>query len=927
MEEITLLQPCLLVNVNYFEGTSKISHSFKLYFLFVFVFPGDEAYQNHLLNGLTDQLCQLNSTINALGICSLPARVHRALDTLENTMAQLCSELEDENLPCAYLHGDVEIGFVPRSETAEAAAYADETVRPPSSAGSAYDAAEKDNETAEKERETATEQHNNRETATPETQVRMTTRKKAETEKKKKILEAKKVVAASVRRNKQEIYEEMCARDPLIRIFGSYDKWYHNEMRARKAKTIADFKRNRPHSEYATVIDENFKQGGEMTEAEKQQMNKEMFKPDTVEEEQAKRRAAETAAKKAAEIAERAAEKGKARGLLYVSRQERMHQAGVNIPEMQPQTPPVQMFGNRGNVSINIGSPLSPGGSFYETAHSPSKFRESAHIGETASPKLDEPAGQKHDDDDESELNTAILHETESLPYDSDQDSHYSPTKDQEEEMEDDNDSVMEGYESEKEDDSDCMVISPQPKRIGAKVKTTQKVKPSVVKEEEEEGRRKRRASSNMENLKEKLKAEKVIYQKKIKREREEERKKQQKKKIKGGKAGKLLSLLKDLITDDASSDEDDEPTQVSDEALIDLCTNKRTQVIDWERFYQEKERMQTARRNTGYKKQKRKRSSDDDIQIIDSDDETAKPKKKKEKTAKKPGKTAVKTEEDEKTASEEILDLSDQEQEAQKKRRERHLQMTKLKHQCQICQKKFRSPSELKEHQKQHSEPDGHPWKCPCGKGFKWERGLIEHQRKGKCDVGKEKLQQGDLAPLEEELQCDFCEQTRPRKDLLEEHISKDHKQKLKEHGEKPKKFKCGKCGQKFYSWNSADQHIKRDTCSIKKKLDCKLCKIKDKKHQCMSEENLQKHLKKNHHREMMKVLEVLDSGAAKMIKEKVKPALLCVKEKCHYSVDELYKWISHIQLHHQERFISLLTDIFGEIFSDEPSSSSEEE
>ena len=76
-----------------------------------------------------------------------------------------------------------------------------------------------------------------------------------------------------------------------------------------------------------------------------------------------------------------------------------------------------------------------------------------------------------------------------------------------------------------------------------------------------------------------------------------------------------------------------------------------------------------------------------------------------------------------------------------------------------------------------------------------------------------------------------------------------------------------------------------------------------------------------------MMKVLEVLDSGAAKMIKEKVKPALLCVKEKCHYSVDELYKWISHIQLHHQERFISLLTDIFGEIFSDEPSSSSEEE
>ena len=849
-------------------------------------------------------------------------------------MAQLCTELDDEQLPCAYLHGDLEIGFVPRSESAEAAAYADETVRAPSSAGSAYDAAEKqDNETAEKDSETAQAQDDNRETATPESQVRMTTRRRAETERKKKILEAKQIVSASIKRNKQEIYEEMCAKDPLIRIFGSYDKWYHNEMRAMKAKTIADFKRNRPHSEYATVIDENFKQGAEMTEAEKEQM----FKPDTVEEEEAKRKAAQKATEKAAQIAERAAEAGKARGLLYVSREERMRQAGVNIPDVQPQTPagtvPVQMFGNRGNVSINIGSPLSPGGSFYETAHSPSRFRETANVSETASPKLGESAERKSDEN-ESELNTAILHESEDMQFDdSDKDSHYSPTKD-EEAMDTGNDSVMDENNSEDQenDDSDCMVISPPPKKTGAKVKTTQKVKPVAVKEEEEEGRRKRRASSNMENLKTKIKAEKVIYQKKIKKEREEERKSQRKKK-KGGRAGKLLSLLKGLITDEGSSDEDDEPPQVSDEALIDLCTNKETDVINWERFYQEKQRMQAARRKTGYKKQKRKRSSDDEVQIVDTDDETARPKKKREKparkpyrTAKKPTKTAEKTGEDDKTASEEILDLSDEEKAAEKKRKERLLHMTKLKHQCPTCLKKFRSPSELKEHQKQHNDPDGHPWKCGCGKGFKWERGMIEHQRKGKCDFGQEKLDKGEINPLEEEIKCDFCDETRPRKDLLEQHISKEHKDELKQHGEKPKKFNCGKCGQEFYSWNSADQHIKRDTCHVKKKLDCRLCKVKEKSHQCMSEENLHKHLKKNHHREMMKFLEVIDSGAAKMIREKVKPALVCVKKKCNFSSDELYKWISHIQLHHQERFVRLLTEIFGDIYSEQPSSSEDE-
>ena len=891
-------------------------------------FTGDEDFRENLLMNLEKQMCDMNSTLNALGICSMPEPCHEVVHHLQNQLMTVCSTFEDHELTGAYLHGDnLKKGFVPRDETAERIKTSGETATvPPLNYESDYVG-----------EETAAKDDTLRETAL--SQVRRETRGRAETEKKneqrKKVKAAKIFLTKVYKQRKQDMFNEMIKKDPTVKIFGTFDKWYQNEQRAKKGKTILDFKRSKPNSAFATVIDEHFVQGSELTQEELEKQRRYRFRPDTEEEAAAKQQEAEQISSQSTQLArkhglhklfnENLQERRQHQEKISTKEQEKSPRAMPNFAEsprpmptfeasprrsnrFQPKSPqrpvPVQMFKNMSNVSFNFQSSAG----LYEPASSPQRS------GETARPKRKTAVVQNIDDESAEDSYNEDVDDT-------DKDADFHPDdEDQQEEEEEEYDSDLFLVDPPEEKAEVISLISPEAQENpkGAKQKSTKLVKPQVKTEPDDvkptRPRGKKRRSS-LDELKEQLEEEKEMYKKPIKKEKKGEKKK--------GNLKKLLGVLKGMMCEEdnnSSEDEDSSDDDLSDEALIKLCTNKKN-VVNWEKYYMEKKRLTEAKRKTGYKKKKPKRRKLEEVELLDdSSDETAKTLQKKKKPAYKPDKTAIKREKDDKTATEELVDLKETKKQVLKNRHERNKKIALKGHICSVCRKRFRSQSELNEHEPIHIDED--VYKCECGKPFNWPKGRTEHQRKGICWKGKELLEKGEIPPLHEEWQCPYCEKTKPREHLLQEHLSKEHPKEMKKKGEKPTFHYCPKCNKRFTSLNSALQHIERDTCLIKMKLRCKLCKIKNKKHQCRSEEFLRQHLKHSHFREMMKFVEAIDSLAASLIRENIPPALVCHIDTCAYSTEELHLWISHLQLHHTSSFVELLTDVFGDIFSEEPPS-----
>lgn len=893
-------------------------------------FTGDEDFRENLLNDLERQMCDMNSTLNALGICSMPQPCHEVVHNLQNSLMRVCSTFEDHELTGAYLHGDnLKKGYVPRNETADLVKQLNETatVSPP------------EDETEYIDQEPAAKDDTIRETAF--SQVRRETRGRVETEKKneqrKKVQAAKKFLTNVYKQRKANMFNEMITKDPTVKIFGTFDKWYQNEQRAKKGKTILDFKKSKPNSAFATVIDEHFVQGSQLTEEELEQERRHRFRPDTEEEAAAKQQEAEQISSQSTQLA-------KKHGLHILfdeSLQERRQQQQMKSTEeeqqysprpmpnfeesprpmptfapsprrtnrLKPQSPqrafPVQMFKNMSNVSFNFRSSTG----LYEAASSPGPSSK------TARPKRKTADRQSENDETADDSNYEDVDDT-------DKDADFEPQHEEYQEDDEEYDSDLFLVDPPEEEAEVISLISPEAQETSksTKQKSTNVEKPKVKTEPDDgktSGLRGKKRRTSLDELKEKLEAEKNIYKKPIKKEKKGEKKK--------GNLKKLFGVLKGMMCEeDNNSSEDDDSSieDLSDETLIKLCTNKKN-VVDWERYYKEKKRLTEAKRKTGFKKKKPKRRKlEHDPELYDdSSDETAKIQRRKRKPAHK---TAIKKEQDDKTASEELLDLEETEKKVLKNRHERNKKIALKGHICSVCQKRFRSQSELNEHEPIHT--DAGFYNCECGKPFSFPRNRKEHQRKGICWKGKEMLEKGEIEPLHETWQCPHCPKTKPREHLLTEHISKDHPKEMKEKGEKPTFHYCPKCNKRFTSSNSAIQHIERDTCLIKMKLRCKLCKIKNKKHQCRSEIFLRQHLKHHHFKEMMKFVEAIDSVSASLIREKIPPALVCHIDTCAFSTEELHLWIAHIQLHHTSSFIVLLTDVFGDIFSEEPSSDDDE-
>ena len=271
-----------------------------------------------------------------------------------------------------------------------------------------------------------------------------------------------------------------------------------------------------------------------------------------------------------------------------------------------------------------------------------------------------------------------------------------------------------------------------------------------------------------------------------------------------------------------------------------------------------------------------------------------------------------------EKSGSSEIELISASQQEVARKKRKVQKHAKALKYSCTECPKKFRKNTELQQHKLQHKDPT--PWHCPCGRAYKWERGMKAHQKEGKCKYGQQLMAAQKLAALPS-FQCRFCETTRQRESAIIEHENEHHPDQKKALGEKVKHYKCEDCGHKFTSRNAALQHKARKSCKARQALKCKVCMVtKGNHHQCLSREKLTNHLAKWHKRFLLKLLMKFDpsnyaAGAAGRSAN-----YDCWDNDCNVFYRELGQIISHIQVRHPDFFTSILEK--ADVSEDEASS-----
>ena len=151
----------------------------------------------------------------------------------------------------------------------------------------------------------------------------------------------------------------------------------------------------------------------------------------------------------------------------------------------------------------------------------------------------------------------------------------------------------------------------------------------------------------------------------------------------------------------------------------------------------------------------------------------------------------------------------------------------------CEICQRPFRDPGDLRKHYNIHSETK--MFQCDiCGTSFRSKNTLLRHiknkhsktsmiERKFKCgECGKDfEYQSGLIQHMKfhaatKEFECDQCSKSFKFKEWLEKHIARIH-------NKTDEKFECDECGKEFTAKEGLRKHMKFH--KFGRQYKCQIC------------------------------------------------------------------------------------------------------